>query len=402
MALQVRTVVVEDPGDLLARVAEPRGVAWVRYGEGLVGWGEALRVDLGVGFTRFERATEALTDLVDGARVDDGVSQPGSGLVAFAAFTFDERSAGSIMVVPAVVLGRREGRAWVTVVGDGGVPELDVQEVASPGRVRYAGAAMPELSWLEAVDTAVRALGAGELEKVVLARDLLVWTEAELDARALTRRLAERFEACWTFAVDGLVGATPELLVRRLGEEVGSLVLAGSAPRGEDPVADASLGEALLASGKDLNEHRPAVASVTEALTSLGADITADAEPWLLRLANIQHLATGVRGWLTRPAGVLELVAALHPTAAVCGTPRGQALERIRELETFDRGRYAGPVGWFDARGDGEFGIALRCAQLDGHRARLYAGAGIVSGSLPETELEETRLKLRAMQSAFA
>jgi menaquinone-specific isochorismate synthase len=235
----------------------------------------------------------------------------------------------------------------------------------------------------------------------VLARDRLVYGDAAFDPPALVRRLRSRFPTCHTFHVDGLVGASPEMLIRRRGDHIDSVVLAGTAPRGDDPRTDARLGDELLASTKDLREHRPAVASVREALTPVTASLTVEPTPSLLRLANVQHLATRVDGTLAAPVSVLSLAGRLHPTAAVGGTPRAAALRLIAELETIDRQRYAGPVGWVDAAGDGEFAIALRCAQLDGARARLFAGAGIVAGSLPEAELEETRLKLRAMQSAF-
>ncbi len=402
--LTVRTVEVDAPDDLLALLADPASVAWIRRGDGLVGWGRAARIDVGAGADRFARATAALAALFDRAVVDDEVGVPGTGPVAFGSITFDPRSAGSVLVVPAVVLGRRDGRAWLTVTGDtprdGGVPP-GPQALPAPGRVRYAGASLPELAWLDAVATAARAVRAGELDKVVLARDLHVWSDAPLDPRVLARRLAERFPDCFTFVCEGLVGATPELLVRRTGTDVESLVLAGSAPRGRDAADDARRGAALLASHKDRREHDLAVASVRDVLAPRCGQLATDPQPHLLRLANVAHLATAVRGRLSGTPTALELAAALHPTAAVCGTPTAVALERIRVLERMDRGRYAGPVGWVDARGDGEWGIALRCAEVDGTRARLFAGAGIVGASLPEAELEETRLKLRAMQSAL-
>jgi menaquinone-specific isochorismate synthase len=239
------------------------------------------------------------------------------------------------------------------------------------------------------------------LEKVVLARDLFVWAKEELDNRLLAARLAHRFPECFVFVHETLVGATPELLVRRTGDVVESLVLAGTARR--DPLAhgDAMVGEALLSSEKDGREHLLAVESVTGVLENVCHDLTVDDAPSLLKLANVQHLATRVTGRLSRPLSALELAGRLHPTAAVCGTPRADAGRMIRRLEGIERGRYAGPVGWVDALGDGEFGIALRCAEVHGTRARLFAGAGIVAESTPEAELEETRLKLRAMQSAL-
>lgn len=398
----VRTVEVSDPRDLLAHLPADDPVAWVREGEGMVGWGRFARVDLGTGPQRFVRAQTALADVA--ARLGSGgdVGLPGSGLVAFASFTFDERSPGSVLVVPRVVLGRRQGRAWLTTVGDADVPpELALRALPGPGRVRYARGGADEVRWVEAVDEAVREIKDGQLDKVVLARDVRVWSQEPLDTRVLARRLAERFSSCFTFVCDGLVGATPELLLRLEAGRIESIVLAGSAPRGADAASDQRLGLALLASSKDRQEHELAVASVRDVLAGRCVQLSVDHTPRLLRLANVAHLASTAHGTLTDDLHVLDLLTALHPTAAVCGTPRAAALERIRALEGMDRGRYSGPVGWFDADGDGEWGIALRCAQVHGSRARLFAGAGIVDGSLPEAELEETRLKLRAMQSAL-
>ncbi|MGH8907399.1 MAG: isochorismate synthase [Egibacteraceae bacterium] len=400
--LAVRTVEVGDPGDLVTRLPDTAGFAWVRRGQGLVAWGEAARVEVGAGEDRFARAASALTGLLDRAEVDDAVGLPGTGPVAFGSFTFDPDCEGSVLVVPRMVLGRRGGRAWLTTVGGGGRDEVGpVQALPAPGRIRYAGASFSEVRWMEAVDAAVRAIRRGELAKVVLARDVRVWSEQRLDPRALVHRLAERFPQCFAFACAGLVGATPELLVRRLGDLVESVPLAGSAARGPNRAEDARLGEALMASEKNRGEHQLAVDSVKRVLGPLCVCLDVDPQPWLLRLGNVQHLATALRGRLARPLGSLDLAGALHPTAAVCGAPTAMALDCIRALEGMDRGRYAGPVGWTDARGDGEWGIALRCAEVDGPRARLFAGAGLVAASLPEAELEETRLKLLAMQSAL-
>ena len=402
--LHAHTVEVPDPGDLLHRQPEPNALTWVRGGEGLVAWGEALRVDLGGG-EPIERAAESVRALAERAQVTDEVGAPGSGLVAFFSGTFDPARSGSLLLVPRVLLGRSGGRAWVTTVEVEGPPPQPrlgpVHAAADTGRIRYAGSFVDELAWLSAVAEATRRITAGELEKVVLARDLVVWAAAPLDGRILTRRLAERFPDCFTFSVDGLIGATPELLMRRRGESVESLVLAGTAARGADEAEDRRLGDALLGSCKDLDEHEHAVASVRDVLAARGAQPAVDG-PTLLRLANVQHLATEVRGRLAGDHSVLDLAAAVHPTAAVCGTPTPDALRLLRSLEGLDRGRYAGPVGWVDAAGDGELGIALRCALVEGTRARLYAGAGVVAGSLPEAELEETRLKFRAFQTALA
>jgi menaquinone-specific isochorismate synthase len=242
------------------------------------------------------------------------------------------------------------------------------------------------------------------LEKVVLARDLVATTEAPVDVRALLLRLSARYPSCWTFAVDGLVGSTPELLVRRTGDHVVSRVLAGTSARSSDAVVDAKHAADLLASDKDRSEHELAVRSVADALGPFCSDLVVPRAPEVVRLANVQHLQTDVTGRLAGRESALDLAAALHPTAAVCGTPTSLARTTIRELESMDRGRYAGPVGWIDGRGDGAFGIALRCAQVDPHderTLRMYAGCGIVAGSVPADELAEAQTKLLAVREAL-
>jgi menaquinone-specific isochorismate synthase len=346
---------------------------WIHRGAGLKGLGDAARIDVGTGPDRFDRASSSLARAFDSGAV-----------LAFGSFTFDHESTGSVVVIP-----ERVERFQVSEP-TGVVP-----------KIRYAGASASELEWLEAVDAATKRIDADELSKVVLARDVRVWAKTALDPSLLAFRLAVRFPECFTFLVDGLVGATPELLVRRRARWVESLVLAGTVARGASAEADADLGQSLLGSYKEGDEHRFAVESVTDVLHDICDEVSVDPRPTLLKLANVQHLATHVRARLGSDLSALEVAGRLHPTAAVCGTPRAAAMDAIRTLEGMDRGRYAGPVGWVDAAGDGEFGIALRCAEVNGDRARLFAGNGIVAGSLPESELEETRLKLRAMQSAL-
>ncbi|MBC3760363.1 isochorismate synthase [Quadrisphaera oryzae] len=425
--LRWRTTRVADPGpllDLLARRATAASpLAWVRRGEGLVGWGEAARVQSG-GEHRFATAAAAWRDLVLGAPVVDDVRLPGTGPVAFTSLSFDAASAAAgVLVVPEVLVGRRGDVVWVTtaepvdspVAASGAAAAAavasgdPVEPVRGPGAVRYADGALCGPRWATAVARAVARIQAGELEKVVLARDLVAEAEHAVDARWLLARLADAYPSCWSFSVDGLVGATPELLVRRERGLVHSRVLAGTIRRTGDEERDAALAGSLARSGKDLEEHEYAVRSVVSALAPHCRTTTAPDAPFVLHLPNVMHLASDVTGVLddARPGGapgVLELAAALHPTAAVCGTPTAAAAALITELEGMDRDRYAGPVGWVDGSGDGEIGLALRCARIDGadpRRVRLFAGCGVVAGSDPMAELAESDAKLVPVRDAL-
>jgi menaquinone-specific isochorismate synthase len=397
---------------LLTLLPADGALAWVRRGEGLVGWGQADRLEVS-GPDALAEASAWWADRCARTRVEDPLRVPGSGTVVFASIAFDPAVGTSVFVVPEVVVGRRAGRTWVTVTGTGdqddeqAVFETSPQEAAtSIGRLAYADGALDPVTWCGAVAAAVARIDAGELDKVVLARDLLVTADRPLDPRRLLLRLAERFPDCWTFAVDGLLGATPELLLRRTGRELSSRVLAGTAPRGAG-AEDDRLAAGLRHSAKDHAEHAYAVDSLASALRPFCESLDVPAEPTVLTLPNVRHLASDVHGQQRDDdgTGLLGLVGAVHPTAAVCGSPTPQAARVIAELEGMDRGRYAGPVGWLDARGDGEFGLALRCAELtgaeQGRQARLFAGCGIVSGSDPIAELAETQAKLAAFQAAL-
>jgi menaquinone-specific isochorismate synthase len=408
--LLIRTVAVPDPGDLLERIPQPDVVAWVHHGAGLAGWGEAVRVTLPAGDDRFTAGEKWLRSVFDAAEVDDRVRVRGSGPVAFGTFTFDASSDGSVLIVPRAVLGRDgRGRAWFTTVTERGEDPATWPPPANPGlavptSLSWRDGSLPGPRWEQAVAEAVAAIRAGGLRKVVLARDVFATADEPIDARVLLRRLAGRYPDCFTFSCDGMIGATPELLVRRAGNLLSALVLGGTLPRGADPAQDKALGEELLASAKNNEEHAYAVDSIREALGPLCDTLDVEPRPSLLKFPNLQHLGTQVRGILadgTAPRSALALAAVVHPPAAVCGTPPGTALELIRDLEHMDRERYAGPVGWVDANGNGEWGIALRCGQLSGRTARLFAGCGIVAGSEPAAELAETLVKLQPMRGAL-
>jgi menaquinone-specific isochorismate synthase len=405
--LRVRSIEIEDPGPLPALLPEQGSFAWVHRGQGMVGWGEVVRHKP----TSIADAREWWAELARSVVVEGELADPplGTGLVAFGSFVFDERSAArSTLVVPSVVVGRRDGRAWLTQIGtdlDTPTPVAPTGPPRPPVGGSYADGALSAPAWQVAVSEAVRRIGQGELDKVVLARDVVATAGADLDPRWLVQRLAERYPSCWTYLVDGLVGATPEMLVRREGGLVTSRVLAGTIRRSAGAAPDTRLAAGLARSSKDLEEHAYAVASVARALAPYCSGLHVPEAPYVLELPNVLHLATDVTAVAGPDATSLGLAAALHPSAAVCGTPTLLARELIAELEHLDRERYAGPVGWVDASGDGEWGIALRCGQLDEtdpRRIRLYAGCGIVAGSDPEAELAEAAAKLVPMREALA
>lgn len=423
-----RTVALDPadlPTDLLSLLPADGGLAWVRRGDGVVAWGELLRVET-AGSDRFAAAEDAWRTLMATAVVRDEVGVPGTGPVAFGSFAFATgSSAGGVLLVPRVVVGRRGTSAWVTTLDVGAVstapPLRPTAPPAGPGAVTFADGARSAEGWQEAVRTAVAAIRAGELDKVVLARDVVARTTEPLDPRWVLGRLAADYTSCWTFAVDGLLGATPELLLRSEKGLVTSRVLAGTIRRTGDDQADMARAAVLAHSSKDLEEHEYAVESLTRALEPFCSSTNVPETPFVLHLPNVLHLATDVTGVLraevdgagagTGAPGAaaghptsLGLAAALHPTAAVAGTPTEAACALIAEVEGMDRARYAGPVGWMGADGDGEWGIALRSAELDPtdpRRLRLFAGCGIVAASDPASELAESEAKLEPMRSAL-
>lgn len=382
-------------------------VSWVRRGEGFVGWGRIASIATS-GAGRFAEAEAWWQDLVATAQVRNAVGVPGTGPVALGSFSYSASSAaGAILVVPEVVVGRRGDQAWVTTLGLGSAPaapQLDVSAPEQPIEVRFADGARSSPEWAGVVRSAVGRITAGELDKVVLARDLEVAADSPIDVRWLLARLGERYENTWVFSVDGLVGATPELLVRLDKGLVHSRVLAGTIRRTGDDDHDLALAASLARSSKDLEEHEYAVRSVADALRTHCYSMNVPEAPFVLHLTNVMHLATDVAGVLGDRTTSLTLAASLHPSAAVCGTPTAQADALIADIEGMDRGRYAGPVGWMDANGDGEWAIALRCGSLvpsDPARMRIFAGCGIVAGSDPAAEVAESDAKLVPMRDAL-
>jgi menaquinone-specific isochorismate synthase len=343
---------------------------------------------------------------------------PGAGPIAVGALPFDDRTPGSLVVPALVVMRRADGSGWVTTIGPGsGRPEPDPERIghcSSHGHtvlnghaIAASGAdvALHELPgqavWTESVRRILATIDAGEVRKVVLARELVVEAGGRFDRRVILDRLRRSHPSCFTYAAGDFVGASPELLIRRRGNEVASCPMAGTVRRGDTPEEDEALVAGLRRSVKEAEEHRLLVEEVVSALAPVCAEPPTAGEPDVVRFPTVSHLATRVSGVLRDPApSALALAGRLHPTPAVGGLPRSEALAAIADLEGFDRGLYAGPVGWVDANGDGEWAVALRGAQLDGPRARLSAGAGIVAGSDPDAEWAETEAKLRPMLAA--
>jgi len=394
--LVARSVLVEDPGSLVSLLPPEAPLAWLHRREGLVAWGETARFESS-GPDRFMAAERWWLDVAAHCVVRDEAELPGSGLVAFGSFAYADSPGHSIIVVPEIVVGRRGDVTWVTTCSRGAVPPAPALRASeAPDTAQeavFSDGAMSGAAWQTVVAEAVARIRAGKLEKVVLARDLVVDLDAPLDVRAPLTQLADRYPSCWSFSVDGLFGATPELLIRRERGLVTSRVLAGTIRRTGDDEHDLTLAATLARSSKDLEEHELAVRSVADALAPYCFSMNVPESPFVLHLPNVMHLATDVTGVLADGTSSLGLAAALHPSAAVGGTPTAAAVTLIAEIEQMDRGRYAGPVGWMDARGDGEWGIALRCAEYDGARVRLFAGCGIVADSDPAAELAEAAAK---------
>jgi menaquinone-specific isochorismate synthase len=396
-ALSARTWRLGPEVDLVG-FAGSTGLLFQRSGTGFAGRGEALRV-------RSDRVVEALAGIE--VRSDE-IDRPGSGPVAFGALPFLP-GAGTDLVVPEVMVGRDEtGTGWLTVVGrdvPADAPPLPADEQHDDGvgpSSFEVVSSRPPADWKKAVATATDRIDAGELDKVVLAREIVVTADRPIPVGDVLARLRHGYPDCFLFSVDGFLGASPELLVSRHGDVVRAQPMAGTAPRRGDPEADARLAAALLADPIYRHEHQVTIDMVHDTLLRFSSYVDYEPEPTVVALANVAHLATSVEGRLSHPpASVLDLVEALHPTPAVCGRPREVALALIAEIEDLDRDRYAGAVGWVDAGGNGQWAVGIRCARVDGRVARVYGGNGIVSGSDPATELNETRAKLQAMLGAI-
>ena len=388
-------------GDVdLLDVAGGDGLVFEKGPDGLAGRGETLRIELeSARPEELARVGEVLASF----EIDDEVDRPGTGPVAFAALPFDPDRPATF-VVPSIIVGRAaDGSRWETRIDrsdetlTSAIPDegrrarrFTVQAVQDPDR------------WMESVQAATKRIADGAFDKVVLAREIRVEADEPISRRALLQRLRRAFPGCFSFSVGPMVGASPELLVSRVGEMVHAHPMAGTAPRGGDPSTDAKLAAALLASAKDRAEHQITIDMVWDTLLPFCSYVDSEPEPSVIAVANVQHLASMVEGRLSQPAAsVLELVSALHPTPAVAGWPLEPAIEHLVRHEDLQRDTYAGAVGWVDARGNGTWAVGIRSAIVDGAVARLFAGVGVVADSDPEAELAETDAKFQAVLSAI-
>ena len=383
--------------------ADQELTSWVRGGDGLIGIGIYKR-HVVKGSNRFVEARKWWRKEIGTMEIHNNVHGTGTGPILFTSFSFDPAEE-SVLVIPQVVIGQRNGKSWITWIGAKPQPGLQKTTVEKkPLSLSWSGSNGDV--WQDRVARAVEKIKGNQLEKVVLARFATATTESSIDVRNLLQQLASEYPSTWVYSNTGLVGATPELLVRLSKSLVTSRILAGTIRKTGDDERDLALAGSLARSSKDLEEHESAVRSVADALAPLCSSTNVPESPFVLHLSNVMHLATDVTGVLSdnsSPADIFDLVSRLHPSAAVCGTPTEVAQRTIDEIEGISRGRYAGPIGWIDANGDGELGIALRCGQIssDAKSIRIYAGCGIVAGSDPEREYAESQAKLLPVRSAL-
>lgn len=390
-----------DDLDLVAE-AGPNGFLHQTDAGGWAARGVSARIDLPGGLAHPDtpmRVAEALAGIsVDGA----------TGPIAVGAFPFDPHAPAHLIVPEVAVRIDQRGHVTATTVGRDDPPRWRPAS-PSPSGDDADGFSLrpdpPHRAFRELVDRAVKAIADGDLHKVVVARTVLVEANRPIDRSVVLRRLRDLYPSCVTFAVDGFVGASPEQLVARRGDEVVAHPLAGTVPRSGDPDHDRKVEAEMLASTKQRREHALTVEFVAARLQRYCAELHVPEAPSIVELRNVSHLGTAIRGRLTAtdvsPPSALALAAALHPTPAVGGAPHASAMQFLTTHEGIERGRYAGPVGWVDAAGDGEWTVGIRSAQLDGHRATLYSGVGIVEGSDADAELAETQFKLQALLASL-
>lgn len=409
--LVVRTLRIEEPVDLLGHVPADVSGAWIRHGQGFVARGTAWSVQTS-GPHRFAAAGAAFRALAEAARVDDEVRVRTSGLICLGSFSYaDASERPSTLMIPRALLGVHDGEAFLTVVGVDEEPELPVSwrdlfpstpvPRAPLGELEVEADHTPD-EYQALVQQAVAEIRAGRAEKVVLSERTAVRSAEPLEPAVMLARLARAYPSTWVYHLEDVVGASPEMLAQTEEGRVFSRVLAGSRPVADDGELDEIDRRAFRSDAKELSEHAFAVDSVVDRLAGLAEQIDVSAEPFVLRLPGLEHLASDVSATLREGTTSLDVASRLHPSAAVSGTPREEADRIIAELEPQDRGGYASPVGWMDSRGDGQWAIALRMAHLvDERTVVLQAGGGLVEASDPVSEHAEALAKCRPMLRAL-
>jgi menaquinone-specific isochorismate synthase len=450
--LQARTVALSEVPDLLD-VAGDNGLLWRDEHGGLAAHGTALRLELPHGLADWD-TVHAVGQALQAIPSEDEVGLPGCGPVALGALPFDPAAPGWL-VVPHRIVGRHGGRGWVTTVTptppnrvggpiDSAATALEqaagsgssTGPAAAAGTIHSAAPAveqafgrrlssagldlslgrraeppdeftltpsLPHAEWKAIIAAAIEQIEAEEFAKVVLARRVDIAANRPFVIADVLSRLVALYPSCMVFSVDGFIGASPELLISRRGDQVTSNPLAGTVARSGDAHSDQALVAALMADPKARREHQVVVDALRDALSPVCSSLAVPAQPSVMGLRNVSHLSTRITARLAPATAetALELAARVHPTPAVGGNPTTPALRYLQKVEGFDRGRYAGPVGWVDARGDGAWAVGIRCAEVDGAHARIFAGNGVVAGSDPADELAETQLKFQALLAAL-
>jgi menaquinone-specific isochorismate synthase len=358
--------------------------------------GEAVRF-VAKGKDRIHELSLAWQNLIQSTQINNESGIASAGLIAMVSIAFSETSEyESVLIVPSRAQVIAKDESFEVVVSDA----LETNSLTKVSG-EFSTGEQSESAFLNSVELALKAINSGQIEKVVLARDLVLPTTGNPDLGPALTRLHERYPECWTYKVGNVFGATPEILLRARNGEVSARVLAGTAARGTDPDVDVAIADGLSHSLKNKHEHDFAVQSLVRELSPFCSTVDYEKEPFSLVLPDLWHLATDVTGKLLPNVTLFDVIEKLHPTAAVAGTPTMAATALLEELEPFDRGGYAGPVGWLSSNGSGEIAIALRGGVIEENQIRAIAGSGIVAESIPEAELVETELKFRAVRWAF-
>ena len=391
------------PDYTLADLLGSNSSVFIYEKQGLIGWGEEHRLET-TGPNRVLELDSLWKDLVAQAEIADEANLSGSGLISFGSIAFSDQSkTKSVLVIPKVVVGKQGDTLWITTINIDETEALKLINLDSNfTSVSFEPGQISTEQYLLNVEKGLEVIASGQVEKVVLARDLSASVSKDFNINPALRKLEKKFDSCYIYSVAGMFGASPELLVKVSHSELSARVLAGTAGRGTDPGVDQAIGSALNKSPKNRAEHKFAIDSLVASLSEFTKEITVDKEPFSIALPNLWHLASDVKAMLSSESTSLQIVDALHPSAAVAGTPRDKALEVIEEIENVNRGRYAGPVGWLGADGDGVWAIALRGAQLTEGKLTAFAGCGIVAGSHAQAELDEAILKFKPIVDSLS